>query len=145
MRVGPCRRRTGQNQEAAPCANDPRSSSPPQCDPPNLVADSRPLAAMRYYAYNPSRRSTSGIAGHGDLCRDNVIRREGGGLCMIDSDTLSVAPVEFDLARTCYMSDSDVDTQRRYLAAYASAAGMSVDASALAWWEPIVWAQSCTV
>lgn len=38
----------------------------------------------------------------GDLCPDNLVRRPSGEPCLIDLETIDLAPVDYDLGRTWY-------------------------------------------
>lgn len=56
---------------------------------------------------------------HGDLCPENVVRDRRGGLVLIDDETFSVNPLDYDLARTRYRWPMTRGAWDCYLAGYS--------------------------
>jgi hypothetical protein len=57
---------------------------------------------------------------HCDFCSENIVRRESGNLCAVDSDALTVDALDYDLGRTWYRWPMSPSLRAAYLAGYDS-------------------------
>jgi hypothetical protein len=55
---------------------------------------------------------------HRDFCAENLVVRSDGSLRSIDNESVSIGPLDFDLARTWYRWPMNGEQRRSYLAAY---------------------------
>ncbi|MEO8602138.1 MAG: aminoglycoside phosphotransferase family protein [bacterium] len=65
------------------------------------LAASERDAALQFATAHAPAGCTVGLI-HRDLCPENLARRAGGGLCVIDLETMGVGVCEYDLGRTWY-------------------------------------------
>jgi hypothetical protein len=56
----------------------------------------------------------------GDFCAENIVRRESGELCVVDNETLSIGPRDYDLGRTWYRWPMTPARRRAFLQGYGT-------------------------
>jgi phosphotransferase family enzyme len=54
----------------------------------------------------------------GDFCPENIVQRASGDLCVIDTETLAVGPLDYDLGRTWYRWPMTHRQRTAYLEGY---------------------------
>jgi aminoglycoside phosphotransferase (APT) family kinase protein len=82
------------------------------------LLDGAELAALAdLVARHAPAQSEAGII-LGDLCPENLVRRPSGELCLIDVETIDLAPVDYDLGRTWYRWPMTASQRAMFLDGY---------------------------
>ena len=71
----------------------------------------------------------------GDYCADNIVCRAGGEPCLIDLETLSIAPSDYDLGRTWYRWPMNAAQRAAYLDGYGAHRDASTFLAHLPFWH----------
>jgi len=84
-----------------------------------LIAESEARALLALALAHAPATSAVGFV-HCDFCSENIVRRESGDLCAVDSDALAVDAIDYDLGRTWYRWPMSPSLRAAYLAGYDS-------------------------
>jgi len=82
-------------------------------------------------AHAPAVAATGII--HRDICAENLVRRRGGDLCVIDIETLTLGAYDYDLARTWYRWPLDAAQRAVFRHAYGATAAAATPPSFPFW------------
>jgi Ser/Thr protein kinase RdoA (MazF antagonist) len=55
---------------------------------------------------------------YGDLCPDNIVLRASGEVCIVDNETLSIEPCDYDVGRTWYRWPMERRDRETFFAGY---------------------------
>jgi len=82
-----------------------------------LLAPAQADALAALARRNAPMRCEAGVI-LGDFCAENIVYRHGGPPCLIDLETLTIAPCDYDLGRTWYRWPMSAAQRAVYLEGY---------------------------